>query len=55
MNSDDPSCVTASGAACKENARDMALEVILEEWTDTCIIQRSDTLYIPIWVKVELF
>ena len=55
MNSDDPSCVTASGAACKENARDMALEVILEEWTDTCIIQRSATISIPIWVKVVIW
>ena len=55
MNSDNENCITASRASCKEQARDMALEIVLHEKTDTCVIERWSIISIPIWVKVETF
>ena len=53
VNSDNQSCATTTGASCKEQARDVALDIVLVEITDTCVIERSpSTISIPIWVKV---
>lgn len=52
VNSDNAKCITTSGKFCKENARDMVLQIFLIEETDTCVIERSAIISIPISVQV---